>query len=95
MEALTRRMYGAIDEDIQRAVLEIVKDVLGCDSIAPEDDFFELGGHSLTAMQVVSHLHRRFGIRLPLRTIFESASMGQVARAVAEQCQGAKASQAD
>jgi acyl carrier protein len=35
-------------------------------------------------MKVVARINRRFGIRLPLRTIFEVPSVAQLAAAVAE-----------
>jgi acyl carrier protein len=49
-------------------------------SISIEDNFFDLGGHSLMATQVVSRIRRMLSIELPLRTLFEHATISALAR---------------
>jgi acyl carrier protein len=53
-------------------ILEIWKDLLADDEIAPTDNFFELGGHSLMGTMLVARIRDRFGVELTLRTLFES-----------------------
>jgi amino acid adenylation domain-containing protein len=55
-------------------------DVLGREGIGREDHFFDLGGHSLTATQVVSRLSEALRIELPVRAIFETPRLGELAR---------------
>jgi len=66
----------------ERALAEIWGELLGRDSIGVDDDFFALGGHSLLAAQVVSRVRERFSRELPLRSIFESPSIADLARAL-------------
>ena len=49
--------------------------VLGVDVTSIACNFFETGGHSLTATKLVSRIRESFGIEMPLRTIFENATL--------------------
>jgi amino acid adenylation domain-containing protein len=44
-----------------------------------KDNFFELGGHSLLALRVCNLIERNLGKRLPVATIFQNASVEQLA----------------
>ncbi|MEM7483532.1 MAG: condensation domain-containing protein, partial [Acidobacteriota bacterium] len=57
----------------------IWSDVLGTQRIAPDDSFFSLGGHSLVASRVVAQVRDRFGVELPLRQIFETPRLNELA----------------
>ncbi|MCX5414497.1 non-ribosomal peptide synthetase [Streptomyces sp. NBC_00059] len=62
---------------VQRAVAELWGELLGRDpdTIGPDEDFFELGGHSLLAARLVAAVGRRFGVRLPLTSLFEAPTV--------------------
>jgi amino acid adenylation domain-containing protein len=63
-------------------VAQIWRAVLGEDNITADDDFFHLGGNSLLAMQVTVRVRHRFGIDLPIRTLFDNPILAAFAKAV-------------
>jgi acyl carrier protein len=65
--------------DIQKSIAEIWIEVLGIEQIGIEDNFFEMGGHSLLATGVLSRIRGKFGVSVPLRTIFETPTIRELA----------------
>ncbi|MFD5470942.1 amino acid adenylation domain-containing protein [Streptomyces sp. NPDC127105] len=63
--------WAAPRDETERAVAEVLAQVLGRDRIGITDNFFRLGGHSLLVTQVVHRLRAVLGARLSLRTVFE------------------------
>ncbi|HAC79961.1 MAG TPA: non-ribosomal peptide synthetase, partial [Deltaproteobacteria bacterium] len=96
---LNRRVLPAPDRDAPGAALvelvsqteqdlaEVWASVLEVapESIGREDDFFARGGHSLLATRVLAGIRRRYGCDLPLRLIFESPRLRDLAAAVEDQ----------
>ena len=60
-------------------VTKIWAEVLGS-PVGIHDHFLELGGHSLLATQVVSRIRDIFHVELPLRYLFESPSVSELAK---------------
>ena len=58
--------YKKPETDIQAKLCKIWEDFFGIDIIGIEDHFYELGGDSLKATSIVSIIHKRLGIRIPL-----------------------------
>jgi amino acid adenylation domain-containing protein len=66
---------------------EIWARILKLDVVGRDANFFELGGHSLLATRVVSEVSRSFGKPLPVRAVFEYASLSRLATHIDAQAQ--------
>ena len=55
---------------------------MGVEEIGIHDNFFELGGHSLHVMQVVSKIRTEFKNELPLKILFESGTIADIAKII-------------
>ena len=77
-EGGAERRKGA-SSAVEEIVVGIWGEVLGREEVGVEENFFELGGHSLLATQVISRIRAAFGVELPLRTLFEHATVKEFA----------------
>ncbi len=60
-------------------VAEIFRQVLGLQQVGIHESFFTLGGHSLLATQVTSRVRDGFHLELPLRALFETPTVADLA----------------
>ncbi|HEX2641572.1 MAG TPA: amino acid adenylation domain-containing protein, partial [Thermoanaerobaculia bacterium] len=75
---------------VEQVLAAIWTEVLGLDPAAnppvgpvgADDNFFELSGHSLLAAQVAYRVRQTFGVDLPLRRLFERATLSELAREI-------------
>jgi natural product biosynthesis luciferase-like monooxygenase protein len=70
-------------DDLQRLVAAIWKDVLQTQSVGVDDNFFDLGGHSLLTLQIAHRLGKLLGRSLPITDLFRFPTVRALARHLA------------
>ncbi|HEX8189187.1 MAG TPA: amino acid adenylation domain-containing protein [Pyrinomonadaceae bacterium] len=60
-------------------------EVLELPRVGIRDNFFEIGGHSLLALQIISRVEDAFGVKLPMREVFESPTVAEQVEAIGRQ----------
>ncbi|MGE5343976.1 MAG: non-ribosomal peptide synthase/polyketide synthase [Candidatus Omnitrophota bacterium] len=63
-------------------LLTIWREVLRNESIRITDNFFETGGDSLLVIQAIARIREELGVDLPVRTFFEHATIGELAKEI-------------
>ncbi|WP_139488459.1 non-ribosomal peptide synthase/polyketide synthase [Brevibacillus dissolubilis] len=77
-QATANKVYVAPRNPVEEMVANIYSQVLSVEKVGAHDHFFELGGHSLLATQAISRLREAFGVELPLRALFENATVSSM-----------------
>ncbi|MBD2112494.1 MULTISPECIES: non-ribosomal peptide synthetase [Cyanophyceae] len=67
---------------LETTLVEFWMQLLGQQHVGIHDNFFELGGHSLLATQFVSRVRDRLHVELPLRSIFETPTIAELAQQI-------------
>ncbi|MFQ5684549.1 MAG: AMP-binding protein [Candidatus Binatia bacterium] len=74
--------YVAPRTQVEKELAEIWAKVLSFDKIGIHDNFFDLGGHSLLATRVISRVISTFKVELPIKTLFESPTVADMAQII-------------
>jgi acyl-coenzyme A synthetase/AMP-(fatty) acid ligase/acyl carrier protein len=80
--ALAADSYIAPVTTTETKLAEIWQDVLKRERVGRHDNFLNLGGHSLLAIRVLGKISKTFGVRLPLRTLFDAPTVQELAQRV-------------
>jgi amino acid adenylation domain-containing protein len=72
------------ETEIEEAVLALVRNAVGVQTIGMDDNFFTIGGHSLLGTQFVMRARQAFGVKLTLRDIFETESVAEISQKIEE-----------
>jgi acyl carrier protein len=67
--------YIAPASELEQTIATAWQEHLGVARVGRDDKFFELGGNSLLALRIVSRLKKELGIRVPVISVFEGASV--------------------
>lgn len=65
--------------ETERNLERIWSQVLGLDQVGRFDNFFDLGGHSMLAVRLFARVEERFGVRLPLASLFREGTVKDMA----------------
>jgi acyl-CoA synthetase (AMP-forming)/AMP-acid ligase II/acyl carrier protein len=63
----------------EQVLATLWQEILRVDRIGGNDNFFESGGHSLLAIQVVRRIRERFGVEIPLQSLFKRPRLRDLA----------------
>jgi amino acid adenylation domain-containing protein len=75
---------------IEWQLAAIWAELLGLDTVGVTDDFFESGGHSLLAMLMLGRVKQQFGCEIPIATLFQGATVEQLATHIRRRASGAE-----
>ena len=75
-------LYVSPRTPAEEQLATIWAEVLSLDRVGIHDDFFDLGGHSLSATRIVSQVFKQFHLEIPLRSLFESPTIAEMAKAI-------------
>jgi amino acid adenylation domain-containing protein len=67
---------------LEQQLASLWSEVLGTDGIGVHDSFFALGGHSLLVTKMLARLREALGVEVPLRGVYESPTIAELARLV-------------
>lgn len=77
------RPYVPPRDDLELAVAEVFREVLGVAKVGAFDDFFALGGHSLLAAKAGARLRVRLGREVPIRDLLGTPTVAAIALTLA------------
>ncbi|MEU8188791.1 SDR family NAD(P)-dependent oxidoreductase, partial [Micromonospora carbonacea] len=70
--------------ELEAAIAQVWRDGLGVPVVGVDDDFFALGGNSLVAVQLIASMRKATGVRLPMRSLFETPTVAGLAARIEE-----------
>jgi acyl carrier protein len=76
--------YAAPRTPVEAELAQIWSEVLSVDPLGIYDNFFDLGGHSLAATRIVSQVIKKFQLEIPLRSLFESPTVAEMAGVITQ-----------
>jgi len=68
--------------ELERTLAGVWSIVLDVEHIRPSDDFFTLGGNSLVAVQLIAQVRKAVGVKLPMRSLFETSTLAGMAEQI-------------
>jgi thioesterase domain-containing protein/acyl carrier protein len=72
-------------DPLELQLVQIWEEVLDVHPVGVRDNFFDLGGHSLLAITLMARIQQKFGKNLPLATLFQDATIENLASSLRQQ----------
>jgi amino acid adenylation domain-containing protein len=70
--------FEAPQSETERWLASFLTGLLGVARVGRDDNFFNLGGHSLMGAQLIAKVQQRFGVELPLRSLFDRPTIAEI-----------------
>jgi phthiocerol/phenolphthiocerol synthesis type-I polyketide synthase E len=83
--------FVAPRNEVEEILADLWQTLLGVERVGAEDNFFRLNGNSLIALQAIARIQSVFGVKLSVRSFFESPTVAGLARIVSERQPGLEA----
>jgi len=77
--------YSAPETPLQEALVGIVTEALGLESVGIQDNFFDLGGDSVVAIQIVSRIKKQLQKELAVVQLFEAPTIQALSALLGDQ----------
>jgi len=71
--------------ELEKELVALWEEILNGRPIGVHQNFFELGGHSLLAVQLFTQIEQRYGVHLPLITLFQGNTVAHLAQQIEAQ----------
>ncbi|HLJ26306.1 MAG TPA: amino acid adenylation domain-containing protein [Candidatus Angelobacter sp.] len=78
----SEREYVTPRNPTEETLCRLWQEVLQRERVGIHDNFFKIGGHSLRAAQVAARMRESFKVEIPLRRMFESPTIAQLAQVI-------------
>jgi amino acid adenylation domain-containing protein len=76
---LREEVFAAPVTSTEERLAETLAALLHVERVGVNDNFFLLGGHSMLGAQLIAWITETFGVELPLRTLFQTPTVRQLA----------------
>jgi amino acid adenylation domain-containing protein len=75
--------YEPVSNEMERALEDMWKEILGLNKIGRKASFFKIGGTSLKAIMLISRIYKQYNVLVKISDIFSRSTIGQLAAFIA------------
>ncbi|MBT1695436.1 amino acid adenylation domain-containing protein [Fulvivirgaceae bacterium PWU4] len=82
LSTLTRRQVTAPENETEKALLAVWKEILGDKEISTTDNFHQIGGNSLSIMRLIAKIYKVYNVRVALSELFNNLTIRKQAELI-------------